>query len=164
MRKLIIPLFAIILGLNCYGQKISEPSYYLNSKQIDLKKVYLNPMRLDSMDIQKKTQFGEVYMFTKNRQFSFCRLTHVLKNYTNINGFNDSVVFKINGKLIEDTTSIIIDDTYFIYETTDRLNNVKYISKQFRNLTIVNVDLETKKREPVIYIRGNNDIMDKLKK
>jgi len=164
MRKLIIPLFTIIFGLNCYGQKISEPLYYLNSKQIDLKKVYLNPMRLDSIDIQKKTQNGEVYMFTKNRQFSFCRLTDVLKNYTNLNGFNDSIIFKINGNLINDTTSIIIDDTYFVYVTVDKLFSVKYISKQFCNLMIVNVDLETKKRDPVINIRGNNDIIDKLKK
>ena len=90
--------------------------------------------------------------------------TQELKKYANISGFNDSLIFKINGKLIEDSTSIIIDDTYFVYVTVDKLSDVKYISKQFRNLKIVNVDLETKKREPVIYIKGNNDIIDRLKK
>jgi hypothetical protein len=116
------------------------------------------------VSIQKKTQFGEAYMFTKDRQFGFLRLTDILKSHTNINGVNDSVVFRINGNLINDTTSIIIDDTYFVYVTVDKLFNVKYISKQFCNLMIVNIDLETKKRDQVIYIRGNNDIIDKLKK
>ena len=102
-----------------YGQKNDEPFYYLNSKQIDLKKVYLNPMRLDSINIQRQTQFGEVLMFTKNSEFSFYRLTDILKKYANISGFNDSILFKINGKLIEDTTSIIIDDTYFVYVLAD---------------------------------------------
>jgi hypothetical protein len=147
-----------------YGQKNVEPFYYLNSKRIDLDKVYLNPLRLDSISVQRQTQSGKVLMFTKNSEFSFYRLTDILKKYTNISGLNDSILFKINGKLIEDTTSIIIDDTYFVYVTTDKLNSVKYISRQFRNLTIVNIDLETKRREPVIYIRGNNDILDKLKK
>jgi hypothetical protein len=147
-----------------YGQKNDEPFYYLNSKRIDLDRVYLNPLRLDSISVQRQTQSGKVLMFTKNSEFSFYRLPDILKKYTNISGLNDSVLFKINGKLIEDTTSIIIDDTYFVYVTTDKLNSVKYISRQFRNLTIVNIDLETKRREPVIYIRGNNDILDKLKK
>jgi len=150
--------------MNIKGQTNNEPLYYLNSKQIDLKKVYLNQMRVDSINVLRQTKFGEIFIFTKNREFSFYRLTDILKKYANISGFNDSLIFKINGKLIEDSTSIIIDDTYFVYVTVDKLSDVKYISKQFRNLKIVNVDLETKKREPVIYIKGNNDIIDRLKK
>jgi len=150
--------------MNIKGQTNNEPLYYLNSKQIDLKKVYLNQMRVDSINVLRQTKFGEILIFTKNREFSFYRLTDILKKYANISGFNDSLIFKINGKLIEDSTSIIIDDTYFVYVTVDKLSDVKYISKQFRNLKIVNVDLETKKREPVIYIKGNNDIIDRLKK
>ena len=157
-------LFIMIFCMNIKGQTNNEPLYYLNSKQIDLKKVYLNQMRVDSINVLRQTKFGEILIFTKNREFSFYRLTDILKKYANISGFNDSLIFKINGKLIEDSTSIIIDDTYFVYVTVDKLSDVKYISKQFRNLKIVNVDLETKKREPVIYIKGNNDIIDRLKK
>ena len=163
--KLIFLFLIMIVSLKIFGQNSHQPLYYLNSEQIvDLEKFYLNPLRIDSMCVQKKSEFGEILMFTKNNEFSFYRLSDILKKFTNIYGLTDSLIFNIDGKLIEDTTSIIIDDSFFIYVTIDKLNNFKYISKKYRSLTIVNIDLEAKKQERVMNIRGDNDILENFKK
>jgi len=144
------------------AQRDKQTMYYLNKKPIDFNKVFLNPLRIDSIDVAKNSTYDGVLIFTKNSEFSFYRLVDILKKYANIKGYNDSILFKINGKIIEDTTSIKIDDSYFVYVETEKLYGVKYISSRFRNLTIINIDLETKKREPEIRIRGNQEILDKF--
>ena len=165
MRKIIILTIAMTIlcfnNLIVYSQINQGPIMYLNSKQIDLNKVLLNPMRIDSIDVNKT--LGAVTIFTKDKKFSFYRLTDILKKYANITGQNDTVIFRINNKVIEDTTSILIDDTYFVYVVTERLARVKYLSSKYQSLIIVNIDLESKERVPVIRIRGNQEILDKLK-
>jgi hypothetical protein len=166
MKKLNILILVLIFqffnGMIIFSQSNHEPLYYLNSKPIDLNKVFLNAERIGSMQVTKNSLNGEVLIFTKDSLFTFNRLVDILKKYTNINGHNISILYKINGEIIEDTTSIKIDDTYFVYVKTEKLSDVKYLSSKFRNLTIVNIDLETSKRKPIIHIRGNQDILDKL--
>jgi hypothetical protein len=167
MKRLIlrtlIKSILIFNSLIIFGQSELEPSYYLNLKQININKVFFNITRIDSLNVIKNSLGGGVYFFSKNREFTYYRLPDILKLYTNIKEFNDSILFKINGEILQDTTSVKIDDTYFIYVETDKLSNVKYLSRELRNLTIVNIDLETKKREPEIRIRGNQGILDKFK-
>jgi hypothetical protein len=153
----------MLSGLINYGQNDNAP-WYLNSKQVDLEKIYINPMRLDSIYVEKKTPFRGIYMYTKDRDFSYYRLTDILEKFTDISGLNGSILFKINDELINDTTSIKIDDTYFIYVTIEKLNSVKYIPNQFQDLTIVNINLERNERESQILFRGNIDILDKINK
>ncbi len=157
MKHIFILLTVFLAFDNIQGQTKSDPLYYLNLKQIELKKVYINTV--DSIDIQKKTQPYKVYLFTRNRQFTFYSLNDILNKFTEIGGLNDSLVFKINGELINDTSSIMIDNSYFIYVTVDKLKEVNYIPGQFKNLKIVNIDLEIKKRDPVLRIRGEYENM-----
>jgi hypothetical protein len=166
MRKRVTSMILLIflfVNINVTGQNNQEPLWYLNSRQFDFNKVFINPMRIDSININKQKAPGEILIFTKNNEFTFYRLIDVLKKYTNVNGLNESILFRINGKIIEDSTSLKIDDTYFIYVETERLYGIKYLSNQYLNLTIVNIDLETKKREPKTYIRSSQELIDKLK-
>ena len=49
------------------------------------------------------------------------------------------------------------DRTFFIYVQTERLIDVNYIDEKFKNLIIVNIDLEGKERKPQILLRGNQE-------
>lgn len=131
-----------------------SPIVYLNQKQIDVNKVFLNPDRIDSMNIQKNTPNGELYFFTKKKEFTFLRLTDIVKKFTSIKSDDKPILYRINGKIINDTTSVQIDDTYNIYVEIEKTSEVKYLSSSFANLTILNIDLEKEKRKPNIMIRG----------
>lgn len=168
MKKLIISILIMITlmfnNVMSYGQVNNEPTYYLNSKQFDLHKVFLNPTSIDSMAITKNHPNGEILIFTKHREFNFLTLDDVLTKYTNIGQRNNSILFRINGEIIEDTSGIKIDNTYFIYVDTKKLTGVKYLGHKFQSLIIVSIDLEKEKRKPVIYIRGNEEFLQKIEK
>jgi hypothetical protein len=167
MRNFNILIVALIIQyFNCviiFGQSHHDSVILLNSKPIDFKKVYLNPQRIVSVDVMKNSVNGPVLIFTKDTVFTFYRLVDIVKKYANINGQSDSLLFRINGRMIEDTTSIKIDDTYYVYVETEKLSTIKYLANKFHNLVIVNIDLESEIRKPVIRIRGNEQILNKLK-
>lgn len=140
--------------MNLFSQDKNEVLYFLNSKQIDFNKVYFNPGRVDSLHVDK----GKAYLYTKDMAFTYYDLSDILGKYTDMRGRADSLLFRINKKIIKDTASIKIDDTYFIYVYVESLKNVKYLPEQLRNLKIVNIDLESEKRKPQILIRGNKDL------
>lgn len=159
-----IILFILVLlfeSINIFGQT----KVLLNNKEVDLmNKVYLNPIRIDScfvvkVDASKK----EFHIITKKQKFTYFSLSYILKNYTDVNLLKSPVLYKINGRILDDTTNIQIDDTYQIYVRTEKLSNVKYIPKKMRNLTIVRISLGAKEAEPALYIRSNQDLIDKLK-
>ena len=152
----------ILIGTNLFCQENDkEPFYYLNSKRVEFSKVFINPMNIDSVNIDKRTENGKVFIYLKNSESIYYTLADILNNHTKIKDTTDSIIFRINNELIQDTTSIKIDDTYFIYVNVECLTNVKYLPEQLRNLIIVNIVLETKKRAPQTYIRGNRKLLDK---
>jgi hypothetical protein len=161
MKKLIIIICLLINPMFNYsisrGQINRDPAFYLNGKPFDLQKTFLNPRRIDLVNLDKDSMYGEILVFTRSRNFTFYTLSDILKKYTTLNEFNSTVLYRINGKMIEDTTSIEIDDTYFVYVNIEQLSRVKYISNKFNDLWIVNIDLETDKRKPKILIRGDSD-------
>lgn len=163
--------FIILITFACFlinidyasGQKSNDALFFLNLQQIDFSKVFINDASIESININEKTSNDEIYISTKNGEFNYYRLKDILKKYANINELNESVVFKINGRVIEDTTSIMIDDSYFIDLTIDNLKGVKYIPKKFSSLKIVNIKLNSKNPGSNIIIRGNEEILDKIK-
>lgn len=157
--------FFILLFFSCFpifSQGKPDPVYYLNSNIIDIKKVYLNPRRIDSIWIDKNIPGGKIFLFTKQRKFTYLNLNDILKKYAKLDMQKNSMLFKINGSLIEDVSDIKIDDTYFIYVKTDSLSKVKYVGKKFRALILVSIDLDKAERKPEIYIRGNQDFMKQI--
>lgn len=125
---------------------------------MDIEKVFINPSRIDSIHVDKQTKNGAIYIYTKNN-FSYLTLNEVMTKYTKLESLNDSLLFRIDGRIITDISDIKIDDTFFIYVDLKFLSDVKYISDKFKNLTIVNIDL---KKERQIWLRGNEDLMSKF--
>jgi hypothetical protein len=161
MKKLILVFFVIFNGFSACGQERNSPNYFLNNQKVDWKKVYIHPSSIDSFYVSKKSRSGEVFIFTKNNEFDFLRLSEIISQYTD-SAQDKAIAFKINGKLINDTTSIKIDDLYFIYVTVDKISDIEYLSDRFDSLQIINIDLETEEREQKFMIKGNNSISDIL--
>lgn len=155
MNKIIIVSF--FLAFNCFSlfaQHKSSPTYYLDSVKVDINKHFFNPQNIETMFIRKETANGEVYINSKNK-LELLGLYDVLKKHIDINGLNKNVVLKINGKIINDTVDVKIDRTFFIYVQADKIEDVNYIDEKFKNLVIVNIELESKERKPQRIIRGN---------
>lgn len=148
-------LFLLLLGFSGFSQQKQAPDFYLNSVKIDLKKVYLNPKSIDSIKVEKKTDNGAVYILNKNRKFTSISLTDIVKKYTDIKRIDNSILFRIKGEVIEDTTGVKIDDSYFVYVEVNDLSRVKYLNENFREMKIVSIELETSERKPQIILRGN---------
>ncbi|MBV5314959.1 MAG: hypothetical protein JZU47_16775 [Prolixibacteraceae bacterium] len=151
-------LVLLLLVYTGFSQQKQAPDAYLNSVKIDLNKVFLNPKSIDSIKIEKKTPQGTIYILTKNRKFATLTLRNIVNKHTDIKYIDNSILFRIEGKLIEDTTEIKIDDSYFIYVDVASLSGVKYLDDKFRDLKIINIDLDETERKPQIMLRGNEDI------
>jgi len=157
--------FFILLSfsfLTVFGQKKLNPTYFLNSDIFDIEKVYINPIRIDSICVNKDTPGGKLYVFTKQRSFTYLTLNDILQKYAKLDANSNSILYRINGSVINDVSDIKIDDTYFVYVKTDSLSKAKYVGKKFRALILVSIDLEKTERKPDIRIRGNQDFMPQI--
>ena len=159
-------IIAIVLMHTCSSaamcQSVQESKFFINNLQVDLNKMFFNPSRMDSLIVVKKEAVGEVHIYTKNSEFTSCSLKEIVEKYAKQIAENDTVLFRIDGKLINDTTSVRIDDSYYIYVEVEELNNVKYLPNNFLSIKIISIDLESKKREPKIYLRGNEEILKRI--
>lgn len=156
LQSLIIALFTLI-GFFSYGQKNSRVTFYLNAEKIEFKNFYINPKNIDSVSVNKKTETGEIYIKTK--KINFLSPEDILKKYSSVRYSSGSVLFRINGKNIDDISVIKVDDSYFIYVDEKKLSETKYLKAKFRDLVIVDISLDTKKRLPEIMIRGKSEIL-----
>jgi hypothetical protein len=158
MKRIVFTLITIILnGYLIFAQQNNNPTYYLDSIRIDIKKDFLNPQNIKAINIKKETPGGEVYITSKEK-IEFQSLSDVLKKNANINEISDNVVIKINNKQYDDISDIKIDKTFYIYVQTDSLAKTDYINEKFRDLIIVNIDLESKERKPQVMLRGIDDL------
>lgn len=157
--KVFLVVFLTLTSLFSYSQEKRTPIYYLNSKKVEVKNLFFNSKGVDSIRVERKTENGEIYIYTKNKNPQYLSLEDVLKKYTDENISNGTVLIRIDGKIVDDITNIRIDDTYFVYVETKKLSEAQYLSDKFRELVIVDITLETEERKPRIIIRGNNEIL-----
>lgn len=148
-------LLLLLIAFSGLAQQKQDPDFYLNSIKIDYKKVYINENRMDSIRVEKKTVNGAVYILTNDRKFTSITLTDIVKKYTEIKQIDNSILFRIRGKVIEDISGIEIDNSFFIYVDVNNLSEVNYLNDKFRDLKIVSIDLENSERKPSIMLRGN---------
>ena len=141
-------LFMTVLCFSAYSQKNQEPTYYLNSTEIEFEKLYIQMTSIDSIHVNKQTTNGEIYLFTKNKEDSFISLSEILKSYTALTSLNDSILIIINGDVINDISNIKIDETYFIDVEVSDISKAKYLSDKYNGLKIVNIILESEERKP----------------
>jgi len=130
------------------------PTYYLNTEQIDMGNVYINPSNIDSVRVNKKTKGGEIYITTK-QSLTFLTLDMILKTHgDNINSASQ-VVYIIDDKMVTDKSKVKIDDSFFIKLEIKRLDKVSYINEEYKNLILADIQLLDEKPEPTIRIRGD---------
>jgi len=142
-----------MISISVHGQKDKKPKCYLNSKEFELEKIYLNPNGISTIRVEKESENGEVYIITKEKDISLITLTDLVKKYTHIKRIDQSTLFKIDGKYIYDIDGIEIDQSYFIYVDVIDLAQAEYLKDKHKRLKIIEIDLESKKREPKISIR-----------
>jgi len=159
MKSIITLLFLTLISISVYGQKENKTKYYLNSKEFNLEKTYLNPNSISTLRVEKESENGEVYIFTKEKEISLITLSNLVKEYTQLKKIDQSTLFKIDGKYIYDIDGIEIDQSYFIYVDVIELSNAEYLKNKYKKLKLVEIELESEKREPQIRIRGNNESM-----
>ena len=156
-------ILLIATSISTYGQKLRAPKYFLNSKEFVHEKVYINPMSIDSIIVNKESKNGEIYFYTKSNNLTFLPLEDVLKEFTYIESLDNSILFRINDDYLNDIEGILIDNSYFIYVDVMDVSNAQYLSDDYRDLRIVEIDLEKEERKPIIFIRGDQDIKRYLK-
>jgi hypothetical protein len=157
MKKIFLVLFCLI-NLTGYSQQKDNPIIYLNDTEIDLDKVFVNPKSIDSVNVDKNTKNGEVYIFTKN-SIEFINLDTVLTRHTNLNKEQNKILYIIENKIIKTDSQVLIDNSFFIYVKTNFLNDVDYLDENFKNLIIVDISLKT---EEQFMFRGDRKTIDNL--
>lgn len=156
MKTILLPIL-ILLGTICFAQRTQPPDYILDGQKFVWERTFINPDNIDSMQVDRSTPGGTIYIYSKKPGISFWNLNEVIKNHTEFEAVTKTMVFYINGKLISNVSDIRIDRSYYIYVETDALKPVQYISKKHHELTIVKIDLEREIRIPTISIRGENE-------
>ena len=135
----------------------TKPFVFLNSEQIDLNKIYVNPENIDSVFLTHKSNNGEINIVTKQKLFAVLTINEIINKFTRFKSISDSIIISIDNDLISDVSGIKIDGTYTINIKTEPLNNVKYLPKEFKNLTLINILLG----KPQIHLKG---LIDKIEK
>ena len=160
MRKITLILFSL-LYLTSYGQNENNPHIYLNSEEIDLEYVFINPMNIDSMRVEKVSAVGKIYIKTK-KNINFIILDDILKKYTQLDKNDQNVLFIIQNEIVTNKSKIRIDNSFFINVNTKSLSGVNYLEEVSKQLFIVEISLSKDKIEPKMYIRGDKIRIDKL--
>jgi hypothetical protein len=154
----ITALFILLINfVSVFAQQNGESKYFLNEKEIDFEKTFINHKNIDSIYVDKEVKNGALHIFTKSKQFEFVTLKNILKNHTDINTPAHSVLFRINEEYIFDTKGVRIDKSFFIYVKVTDVSQVLYLSDKFSELKIVEIDLEREERKPKFMIRGSQE-------
>lgn len=152
--KLTLITILILFVFLANAQNPVQPKYTLNGQEISFEKTFINPSSIDSISIVKTASQATIQLFSKHANISFLTLQDVVKTYTDFSRIDSSMLFCIKNKLIDDISEISIDSSYFIYVNISHLSNSQYLENKYKNLKIIEIDLEKEKREPVIHIRG----------
>jgi len=157
MKKLFLILFCLI-SLISYSQERHNQTFYLNGKVIDFENVYINPMNIDSLFVEKQTDVGEVYLYT-TKQIEYINLDSVLQSHTTLDKEQNNILYIIADKVIKCESKVLIDKSFFIYVKTNFLDEVEYLDESLKGLIIVNISLKSEKQ---IRIRGDKKAIDNL--
>ncbi len=160
MKTLLLLAILFFSCLYCSGQEIKKPIFFLNSKQFDIEKNYINPQNIDSITVNKETVEGEIHLYTNPQKLSLVPLESILKEKAGINKVDNNLLVQIDGKYLDDIKGVTIDNTYFIYVNVKVVSDVKYIADKYKALKIVEIELESSERKPKIQIRGEGEFVN----
>ena len=154
----------LILSISSLGQKPGKLDYFLNSKKIDFSKTYLNPTNIDSIRITGEGNNKTAHIYTTNKSRPLLTLTEILKKYTDIKKIDSSILFRINNQYIYDIDGIEIDKSFFIHVNVSDASKAHCLSDRYKDVKIIEIDLEKEKRKPEIWISGKQKIAQTMNK
>jgi hypothetical protein len=157
MKTFILNLLILISSVG-FAQTNQSPKYFLNGKEIDWDTVFINPKNIKSINIEKETPNGEIYIVTNGIIWKHKSLEKLLLPvYNNMQIYDKSItpIFVIEGKVINNPEVIEIDDTYFPDATLKSLSNVQGISGDCKKLVLVDIKLADDQKA-FIRLRGTN--------
>ena len=155
--KAIVTLFLSFAIACVHAQDGAKPTYFLNSKVIEIENVYINPANIETVQVEKETTGGEIHITTKS-DISFLTLESLMNDHSSIVGTNEQMVFMINDQVIKDKSEIKIDRSFYVDLKVKRFDEVTYIPENYRNLVLVEIQLLNEKPKPVIRLRGTDEM------
>ena len=94
------------------GQGNQDPIYFVNSVEVDFSKVHINTLNIDSIRVDKENfENGAIYIYTK-KQCNFISIEKVVENHVDNAIMDKTLLFRINGTLVEDINGVLIDDSF----------------------------------------------------
>ena len=158
MRK-IITLLLIFVPYLSSGQINNTPKVFLNSQLISLDSVFIYPQNVESINVLKDSNGGQVLIKTKDPVWKFRTLDELIKTtsfYSQII-LDKSItpVFYIDGKLIVKKSDAKIDYSYFAYLSLKKMSEIESLKKPCKKLVFVEIILSDTEPKPEINIRGN---------
>jgi hypothetical protein len=158
MKKVICLIF-LSIPLLCFGQN-SEPKYYLNGKEIDLNSVFFNEKNIVDVNAKRDPPPGYVSILTKDRDLKFKTLDKVLREsdyYSKIHENTFIPIFIINGNVINDTSKVKIEDSFYTYVGLKSLEKVQYLNQEFKKIVLVNIIcFDPKDKRKNMILRGSS--------
>jgi hypothetical protein len=148
-------LLLICLPSVVFSQINDSQKYYLDGKEFKWNHLFISPVNIGSVDVKKDGKNSEIFFKTKDGKWKYKSLETFIKSFSNHKEiYNKSVipVFIISGLVVDEPDSVRIDDSYYGETIVSKLENVKGIPDQCKNLVIVNISFSDK---PVIHLRGN---------
>ncbi|WP_109832107.1 hypothetical protein [Reichenbachiella versicolor] len=163
--KYLIFLSTILYTSFIQAQTAREPIYFINSIQIPSisKETYINPDNIKDLRVTHETTNGEIRITSKTDYSDYLTIEEILQKHFNSDVLNKDHFIKINGEGLFKLDKIRIDPTFYIYTKTTDISQAIYLGENYNNLTIIDIQLERKKRKPEVYIRGIDEITEALK-
>jgi hypothetical protein len=143
----------------CSAQNVNQPKYYLNQEEYNKDSVFLYLNNIDSIHVAKVTSAGEVFIRTKDQPWEYYTLKELMNRTPLYQQFIDksiTLIYIIDGKVINKMSDAKIDKAYFAKVTFGRLSNVNGLSNKSRKLVIINIVLSKTDPYIPIHIRGNS--------
>ena len=165
MLKISLTVLIIIFqfGTNIYAQENRNPKYVYNSVEINTENIFISPLSIDSIKVDKYFfPNGKISMFSSHDLSNFITVQEVIFTNTEIEKITNNLIIKINGKIVNEISNIKIDNNLYQYVTLEKTKNIEYLDEKYRNIIIINIDLEFKKRKPNIIIRGSDNYLELL--
>jgi len=160
MKTVTFVLAISLFSTKTLGQNQEMPDFYLDGEKINIEKVHINPQMIDSIKIQKNVDGGNVIISSKSK-LNFYTLNDIIKEFSEFNNQEMKFLFKIDTTFTIDTTGVLIDKSFFIYVNSFNISKASYINNKCNDLTIIEITLLDKEREPQIRIRGE-DLLKKI--
>jgi hypothetical protein len=161
MKKITLSCLVTFFALVTQAQNPVPPTYKIDSQNINIKKVYVNPDNISQISVEKGklsdlSNSGTIYLTLKQSYSSFLTIGDIVRRKDP--GFSETkVLYIVNDQIIKDTTGIRIDPTFILNVHAVSVTNISGLCNGQPKMGIVVIDTRPNGATPPkdsIRIRG----------